>query len=259
VVGRAWATTISRWAMLGAVFALAYRELTPLLRGRDHEALRVRPILRMLRLGTPIGLQLQLEFAAFAVIALLMGWLGTVEMAAHQVALNLASVTFMVPLGVSMAGAVRVGRAVGRGDDNGAREAAAASLLVGAGFMACCGAVFLSAPGLLAAAYTSVEEVRTLAARLIPIAGLFQVFDGLKVVAAGVLRGVGGTRSPMIINLVGFWLLGIPVSLLMAFRLDLGAEGLWWGLVAGLGSVAFFLVVRLASRLSGTLHRLEVD
>jgi MATE family multidrug resistance protein len=259
VVGCAWATTLSRWTMLVLVVALAWRDLGPVIRRARGEGLAVLPVLRMVRLGAPIGVQLQLEFAAFAAIAVLMGWLGTVEMAAHQVALNLASVTFMVPLGVSMAAAVRVGRAVGRDDLHGMRQAATASLLAGGLFMACCGALFLALPATLAALYTTVSEVRGLAARLIPIAGVFQVFDGIQVVAAGALRGLGDTRSPMVINLVGFWVLGMPVGLVLTFRMDLGAPGLWWGVVAGLGSVAVFLVARLRQRLQARVERLHVE
>jgi MATE family multidrug resistance protein len=188
-----------------------------------------------------------------------MGWLGTIEMAAHQVAINLASLTFMVPLGVGSASAVRVGHAVGRGDDPGARRAAAAALLCGVGFMACTALLFLALPGELASAYTSDLAVVGLAAALIPIAGVFQVFDGVQVVSSGVLRGLGDTRAPMIVNVLGFWLVGMPVSVWLAFPLGLGPRGLWWGLVAGLAVVALLLVARIARRLSHPLARVVVD
>jgi MATE family multidrug resistance protein len=259
VLGSAWATTASRWVMLLALLYLARSELAPMLARLEREALRLAPVARMVRLGLPIGAQLQLEFAAFAVIALLMGWIGTVAMAAHQVAINLASLTFMVPLGVSMAAAVRVGHAVGRGDPLGARRAAAASLLCGGGFMALCGGAFILAPGLLAAIYTSAPDVRLLAASLIPVAGVFQVFDGVQIVAAGVLRGLGDIRVPMLINVVGFWLVGMPVSLVLAFPVGLGPVGLWWGLAAGLGAVGALLLTRATVRLSGELARMVVE
>jgi MATE family multidrug resistance protein len=180
-------------------------------------------------------------------------------MAAHQVALNLASVTFMVPLGVSAAAAVLVGQAVGRGDAVEARRGAWSALLLGAGFMAVSGAMMLSIPALFAELYTTQTAVAALAAVLIPLAGLFQIFDGLQVVAIGVLRGIGDTRGPMLINVLGFWLVGIPTSFYLGFRLDGGPRGLWWGLVVGLGIVALVLLLRVRSRFAGDLRRVVID
>ena len=186
----------------------------------------MRPLLRMLKLGLPIGAQMMLEGGAFNVMALLMGWLGVVQVAAHQIALNLASLTFMVPLGVSSAAAVIVGHAVGRGDAEGVRRSTVASLAVGAGFMLCTGALFILAPEPLAGLYTRDAMVLALAALLLPLAGVFQVFDGLQVVAIGLLRGLGDTRMPMIVNVIGFWCIGMPVSLWLGFGLGYGAVGL---------------------------------
>jgi MATE family multidrug resistance protein len=257
--GSAWATTASRIALLLGLLLVAWRDLGRLLHRIDSEAFRLRPMWRTVVLGAPIGLQLQLELSALGVIALLAGGLGTVEMAAHQVAINLASLTFMVPLGVASAAAVRVGHAVGRSDSLGARRSASAALTCGGGFMACAALVFLIFPDPLASAYTSDSHVRALAAILIPIAGFFQVFDGLQVVSAGILRGLGDTRAPMVVTLLGFWLIGIPVSVGAGFGLGLGAPGLWWGLVAGLGAVAGLLLHRIAQRLSRTVARVSVD
>jgi len=213
----------------------------------------------MVRLGAPIGIQVALEFGTFAVIALLMGRLGTVQVAAHQVAINIASFTFMVPLGISQAAAVLVGRSVGAGDAPRARRGAVASLGAGVAFMTLSATTFLLVPNLLARAYSSDVAVVALATVLIPIAGVFQVFDGLQVVSIGCLRGVGDTRAPMLVNVLGFWLLGMPVSLWLCFRAGLGAPGLWWGLVVGLAAVAVFLIARVRVRLSRSLDRLVID
>ncbi|PWB74958.1 MAG: MATE family efflux transporter [Holophagae bacterium] len=257
--GAAWATTACRYLLfLGLLFA-DRRELVPLLSRVDGEALRLRPLLAMARLGAPIGLQIQLEVAAFGVIGLLMGGLGTIEMAAHQVAINLASLTFMVPLGVASASAVRVGHAIGRADGPEVRRAAGAALACGVGFMACTALLFLALPRAFASAYTSEVAVVGLAAALIPIAGVFQIFDGVQVVSSGILRGLGDTRAPMVINVLGFWLVGMPVSLGLAFGLGLGPRGLWWGLVAGIAAVAALLLARIASRLSRPMARVVVD
>jgi MATE family multidrug resistance protein len=222
-----------------------------------RDALRLAPLVRMLRLGSTIGLQQMLEFGVFAAIGLLMGFLGTPEMAAHEIALNLASLTFMVPLGVGAAAAVRVGHAVGEGDRFAARERAWTALACGVGFMLCASLAMLAIPGVLAAAYTDQPLVAAIAASLIPIAGVFQLFDGIQAVSAGVLRGLGDTRAPFVINLAGFWLCGFPVSVALAFGTPLRALGLWWGLAAGLAVVAGLLLVRVRRRLRGTLEALE--
>ena len=246
--GSAWATSASRGALLVVLLAVAWRDLKPLLLPVEREAFRIRPLWRTVWLGAPIGIQLQLELGAFGVIALLMGTLGTVAMAAHQVAINLASLTFMVPLGVSAAASVRVGHAVGRQDGPGARRAASAALICGVGFMVVTAAVFIGLPHALAAVYTSDRAVVALAAALIPIAGVFQVFDGLQVVASGILRGIGDTRVPMLINVLGFWLVGMPVSVGLGLGLGLGPRGLWWGLATGLATVAIVLALRFHHR-----------
>jgi MATE family multidrug resistance protein len=125
--------------------------------------------------------------------------------------------------------------------------------------MATTAALFIGCPRGLAAAYTSVEEVVALAALLIPIAGFFQIFDGLQVVSAGALRGAGDTRAPMVVNIVGFWCIGLPTSLLLGFRLGFGPQGLWWGVVAGLGAVAIILLARMAWKFRGAITRVEVE
>jgi MATE family multidrug resistance protein len=165
----------------------------------------------------------------------------------------------MVPLGVSAAAAVLVGHAVGRGDAAEARRAAAAGLACGVGFMCASAVVMLALPTLIARLYSDNAAVIALAASLIPIAGVFQVFDGVQVVSIGILRGVADTRAPMIVAVVGFWLVGIPVSAALGFGLDAGAPGLWWGLTAGLAMVAAILLWRVQRRLGGTVARVLID
>ena len=209
--------------------------------------------------GLPAGAQQVLEFGVFGAAGLLMGWMGTIAMASHQVALNLAALTFMVPLGIGQAGSVLVGQAVGRGDPPGARRAAGGALVLGAGFMAATALVFLVVPEGLARIYSADAEVVALAAILIPVAGLFQVFDGIQVVALGALRGIGDTRLPMILNLVGFWVVGLPVSAYLGFRTDLGPRGVWMGLAVGIGAVALLLLSRVRHRFGKELRRLVMD
>ncbi len=258
-VGSSLGSSGARWFMAVFLLAAAWTTLGPHLRSPVREAIRWKALSRMSRVGAPIGIHFQVEFGAFAMTGLMMGWLGTVPVAGHQVALNLAASAFMVPLGIAGAGAVLVGRAVGVGDSDRARRAAGASLLLGLLFMLGTGALFLGIPDLLARAYTNDEAVLAVAAVLIPVAGLFQIFDGLQAVAAGVLRGVGDTRLPMILNLVGFWGVGLPVGAYLAFRAHFGPEGLWWGLAVGLAAVAVLLLIRTRFRLRGDLQRLQVD
>jgi MATE family multidrug resistance protein len=258
-VGSGWASSISRWLMLLGLLGFSWPVLRGYLKPLRSEVFQMRPLGRMIRLGAPIGIQFGLEFGAFGTIGILMGWLGTVAMAGHQVALNLASLTFMVPLGISQATAVLVGQGVGRGDSSGARRAAGSGLLLGVGFMAFTAVLFLLLPEVFALIYSDEAEVVALAALLVPLAGVFQIFDGLQVVSSGVLRGVGDTRFPMTMNLVGFWCVGMPVSLWFGFRMSAGPVGLWWGLVVGLASVAVLLLLRIRSRMRGDLARIVID
>jgi MATE family multidrug resistance protein len=259
VVGAGWAATSARWFLAAALLTIAWRDLATFVRPRRRGVFTLAPILRMLRLGAPIGVQNQLEFGVFALIALLMGRLGTIPVAAHQIAINIASLTFMVPLGVSGAAAVLVGHAVGAQDPDRARRAAVVALACGVAFMIASATAFLLFPVPLARVYSSDAAVVALAASLIPIAGVFQVFDGLQVVAIGVLRGIGDTRAPMIVNVLGFWLIGFPVSLWLGYARGGGPQGLWWGLVVGLAAVAGFLILRVWIRMRGTLARLQID
>jgi MATE family multidrug resistance protein len=259
VGGAALATSIGRWAMALLLLAVSGRELYQRLTPWRPETGAIGPLMRMLRLGLPIGLQYLLEYGAFAAGALLLGVLGTTSLAAHQIAINLASFTFMVPLGVSTATAVLVGQAIGAGDEARARRSAIAGMLLGTGFMCVSALAFRIFPVALARAYTGDAPVIALAATLIPIAGVFQVFDGLQAVAAGVLRGIGDTHAPAIINVVGFWLIGLPVSWVLTFRYGGGAVGFWWGIVVGLAAVALILLARVRVRLGREMRRVIID
>jgi len=257
VEGSAIATVLSRWLMFLALLALSWSALRPYLRAPAPGALRLRPLMRMLAIGLPIGVQQVLEVGAFGTIGLLMGLFGTAQVAAHQIAIQLAALTFMVPLGVSAAAAVRVGHAIGAGDAPRARRAARAAFLLGVGFMTLTALAFLTVPVALARLFTIDAGVVGIASLLIPVAGVFQVFDGMQAVAAGVLRGIGDTRAPMAAMLAGYWLIGLPVSLYFGFRTAAGPIGLWWGFVAGLSSTALFLSLRVAALFRGELRRLH--
>jgi len=258
-VGSALSSTIGRWVMLCLLLLLSRRELGPMVRPWRREAWSARPLLRTLRIGLPIGAQSTVEFTTFAAISVFAGWFGADAIGGHQVAINLASLTYMVPMGIGGAAAVLVGHAIGEGDQPHARRVAGSALLCGATFMALSALVLLAFPGTFARAYTSVSGVIAVASSLIPIAGVFQVFDGTQVVAAGALRGAGDTRAAMLANVLGFWMVGTPVSLALGFAARGGVVGLWWGFVAGLAAVAVFLVLRVKRRLSCPIERVSVE
>jgi MATE family multidrug resistance protein len=259
VAGAAWATSASRWVMIVVLLTISWRQLHQHLRPLRADTFALAPLRRMLALGTPIGLQFQLEYGIFAVVGLLMGTLGTPQLAGHQVALNIASFTFMVPMGIGAAVAVLVGHAVGRDDPIDARRAAVAALVTGVGFMIGAALALLAAPGLIARIYTTDAAVTAVALVLIPLAGFFQVFDGMQVVCGGILRGLGDTHSPLIANILGFWVIGLPLGLWLGMRQGHGPAGLWWGLVVGLAVVGVGLLLRVRVRLRRTMRRVEID
>jgi multidrug resistance protein, MATE family len=245
VVGTGWATTIVRWSMFVAmlVYVFSHRALRP------FAGVRLRPerllLTRVTRIGAPIGVQFGLEVGLFAFAAVMMGWLGPLELAAHQVTLNIAATTFMVALGTSMAGSIRVGQHIGARRTDAMRRAVFATYVVVTAFMAACALLFVLAPRMLIRLYTPDTEIIALGARLLLVAAVFQVFDGGQVAGMSVLRGAADTRVPMLVAAVGYWGLGVPIALVLAFRAEHGALGVWIGLSAGLAAVALILAARV--------------
>ncbi len=264
-VGAGWATSFLRWIMVACLMVVAWPSLKGLLWPFDPRSKRLAPLWRWMVLGFPVALQVTLEIGAFHLVTILMGWISIVAMAANQVLMVIISTTFMVPLGISMAAAVRVGHNVGRGDREGARQAAGVAVICGAGFMAAMGLILFFFSESLARAFTFDPAVVALAVAIIPIGGVFQVFDGIQVVAGGALRGLGDLRFPAVVNLLVYWVIGLPLGLYLAFgSRDLLNEnpwpnGLWWGMAGGLVVAAVVLTWRLSVRLSGDLSRLVLD
>ena len=196
----------------------------------------------------PAAGQILLEVGVFATSTVLAGRLTPESLAAHHILLNIAGTTFMVPLGMSSAGAVTVGHAIGRRDAIAAKQSGWLAIALGGGFMAFAAMILLLIPAQLIGVFTNNTDVLKIAIPLLFIAAFFQLFDGLQVVATGVLRGAGDTRTPMIVNLMGHWLMGLPVGYLLCFSFGYGVTGLWMGLCLGLmivGSVLLFTWSRL--------------
>jgi MATE family multidrug resistance protein len=199
----------------------------------------------VVRLGLPISLQMTLEYWAFAWSTLVAGRLGGLELAAHTIAMNLASLSYMVPLGISQAAAIRVGNRIGANEPAGARESTLSALALGAGVMALFSLAFIVFPWKIPELYGVPPEVIGQAAAILPIVAAFELFDGLQVVGAGALRGMGRTRPAAWANLLGYYALALPAAGLLAGPGGLGLRGLWWGLALGLFAVALAVAVYL--------------
>lgn len=250
VTGAAWATVISRTYLAVVLGVASVIRLADFGVPRRHVLASFEwwRLGRLISLGLPAASQITLEVGVFAAATALAGTLDPVSLAAHQIALNVASTVFMVPLGVASAGAVLVGQAVGRRSAEQAARAGWTALGSMGVFMAGVAVVFVAVPDWLVAPFTNDPAVVRLAAALLLIAAFFQLFDGLQVVATGVLRGLGDTRTPMLLNLAGHWGLGLPVGYALCFVSGWGVRGLWVGLSVGLISVGLVLVLVWARR-----------
>lgn len=200
---------------------------------------------RLLYVGLPIAVTLFMEISMFTVAALAVGTLGTVAMAGHQVALNFAALTYMVPLGVAMAVTVRVGRAVGARDPHAARFRIRVGIGLAMACQAVAAAVMILFPEAVAAVYSPDPAVIAVAVQLLWYAAIFQISDGLQVSSLGALRGLKDTRIPMFLSIFAYWCVGLPAGWYLGFRADLGAKGVWIGLITGLTAAAILLSIRL--------------
>lgn len=234
--GAGLASTIAHGVLGGWVLLAAYRA-RPVGGGRSP-----LPIGKVIRIGGPIGLQLLAEIGVFSFAALLAGRLGQTAVGAHQIAIGLASFTFMGALGISGATAVTVGHAVGEGRPP--RSAGVAGMALGAMYMSVTAILFLLCRGALARLFTDDGAVAALTAELLIVAAAFQLFDGVQVVAGGALRGAGDVKFAFYVNVAAHWLVGLPLALWLAFRAGYGARGIWFGLLAGLAIVALLLAWR---------------
>ena len=246
VAGSALSTVLSRILMAAALIGFAWRYE----RQRGHPlfkrwaAIDLTKVRELVLLGLPAAGQILLEVGAWNMATLSAGWLTPVALATHQIVLNYASITYMVPLGISAAAAVSVGHAVGAGDRERARRAGWLALGLGTSFMLLAAVVFLVAPVPLIALYTRDPAVMAVGPSLLWLAAAFQIFDGIQTVTTGALRGLGVTSTPMIANLVGYWVLGLPLGLILCFVLHWGIYGLWIGLTLALIVIASTLLRR---------------
>jgi MATE family multidrug resistance protein len=246
VRGSAISTCVARLSMAATLLLFAWRYE----RRRGHPLFHhwARPQLErlraLLRLGLPAAGQIVLEVGAWNLATFSAGYLDPVALATHSIALNYASITYMVPLGVSAAAAVSVGQAIGAGDPARARRAGWLALALGVAFMLCAAVAFIAAPGPLIALYTSDPRVLRVGPALLGLAALFQIFDGIQTVSTGALRGLGETRTPMFANFFGYWILGLPLGFSLCFLAGWGIYGTWIGLTVALIVIASTLLLR---------------
>ena len=252
VDGAGWATFISRsYLALGLLSVVVWRDART-----DYGLRRVSWVIersrlrQLLWLGLPAAMQVTLEVGVFSAASALAGRLAPVALAAHQITLNMASFTFMVPLGLASAAAVRVGHAVGRQDTYGANQAGWTAVMLGVFCMAFASAIFLLIPSRLMGLFTVDLTVVDLGVTLLFVAAIFQIFDGLQGVLTGALRGIGDTRTPMFLNLAGHWAFGLPLGYTICFVLGYGVVGLWIGLSAGLIVVSLLLLMVWSRRMT---------
>lgn len=244
VRGAAAATVISRVYMAGflllAIVVGERRQSSGLFDAPVR--LEWRRSWRLLKLGAPAAMQAVLEYGVFAAATALAGRFAPPQVAAHQIAMNIAAVSFMVPFGLASAGAVRVGHAIGARDVTAAARSGWTAILIGVTFMSCAALTFVTAGRHLIGAFTEDASVLAVGVRLLLVAALFQLFDGLQGVTTGVLRGLGDTRTAMRWNFIGHWIVGLPLGYFLAFNRTWGVIGLWIGLSAGLTTVGVVLL-----------------
>lgn len=201
-------------------------------------------IRRLLTIGIPAGFQYFFEVGAFAASAIMVGWMGTMPLAAHQIALNLASISFMIAMGISSAGTIRVSNAVGRKDVAGTRSAGFSATFLCIVFMASAGLVFILFRFFLPALYLREPAIIEISANLLIIVAFFQISDGTQAVGLGILRGITDMKIPTLITFAAYWLIGLPCGYLLAFKLNMGIYGIWYGLLISLTTSASLMMVR---------------
>lgn len=244
--GAGIATLISRIAM-GVVMFLFVRYNHRFTAYWSHfriKKLSYKLFRKLMQIGVPTGLQYVFEVGAFSSAAIMIGWLGAAPLAAHQIAINLASVSYMMAGGISTAAMVRVGNQLGRRDLPNLRAAGFSNFAMAAAFMSISCVVFISFNYFLPSLYISEVEVIEIAAGLLIIAGFFQISDGVQVVGLGALRGLADVKIPTLVTMVAYWILGLPIGYLLAFPLGFGVKGVWYGLLIGLSVTAILLLAR---------------
>jgi MATE family multidrug resistance protein len=256
IVGSGWSTCFARIYLVVVLLLILLWAESKGKRESWKGSLRLdfHRITELLRLGIPAATQILFEIGAFAVATTMCAKLGPMPLSGHEIALSCASLTFMVPLGISSAAAVRVGQELGRGDPQAARRAGWSAIALAAGFMTTAALIFVCFSKSLARIFSPDPEVIQVGSALLLVAAAFQLFDGVQVATTGALRGSGDTRTPMLANLGAYWFIGLPLAFVLAFKFSWGAVGVWLGLCLGLMIIGSGLLIVWGKR---ELHQLE--
>ncbi|HMN24294.1 MAG: MATE family efflux transporter [Ignavibacteriaceae bacterium] len=256
LAGAAWATFLSRVFM--AVVIMIYVMRNQKYKQYDvtfhFRGINIPVIKKLLSLGLPSGFQYFFEVGAFTFAVIMIGWIGANELAAHQIAINLASITFMAVLGISQAASIRVGNAMGEQNIPNVRKAGFTAIALGGGIMSLAGITFILLHNYLPTLYIDDEAVISIASRLIIIAALFQLSDGTQAVGIGVLRGLTDVKGPTIITFIAYWIISLPIAYVLAFYFNLGVDGVWIGLLIGLTVSAILLTFRFNHKSKKIIH-----
>ena len=256
LAGAAWATFLSRVFM--AVVIMIYVMRNQKFKQYDvtfhFRGINISVIKKLLSLGLPSGFQYFFEVGAFTFAVIMIGWIGANELAAHQIAINLASITFMAVLGISQAASIRVGNAMGEQNIPNVRKAGFTAIALGAAIMSLAGITFILLHNYLPTLYINDEAVISIASRLILIAALFQLSDGTQAVGIGVLRGLTDVKGPTIITFIAYWVISLPIAYVLAFYFNLGVDGVWIGLLIGLTVSAILLTARFNHKSKKIIH-----
>jgi len=255
--GAGWATFFSRlfMALVISYYVMKSNRFKQYDVTLKFKGFNIPIIKKILRLGFPSAFQYLFEVGAFSFAVIMVGWLGPKKLAAHQIAINLASISFMAALGISIAGNIRVGNAVGKQDTKEIRRAGFSAIFLGASIMAFAGIIFVLFRELLPRLYVDDVKVISFASSLLVIAALFQISDGIQAVGIGILRGLTDVKGPTLITFIAYWILGLPIAYLLGFIFDLGVEGVWIGLLIGLTASAVMLTVRFNRK---SKHKIEI-
>jgi len=252
--GAGYASLMTRIFMAIAIFlyirnAKSFKEFDPSLK---FKSINMPIIKKIVNLGIPGGFQMFFEVGGFSFAAIMVGWIGVNQLAAHQIALNLASITFMVGLGISISATIRIGNFLGKRDLAGIKKAGFTALFLVTLIMGSFGLLFLVFRNYLPTLYINDLEVIKIASSLIIIAAIFQIVDGLQVVGVGILRGLTDLKAPMVISFVAYWIIGLPVAYLLGFVFQFGVEGIWVSFIVGLSLAAIFFFLRFRKFLKNT-------
>ena len=254
--GAGYSTLFTRLFMVLAIFVYVMKSKKlnrfnpiPVLKAIDYKIIK-----KIISIGLPSGLMYTLEVGAFAFSAIMVGWLGSIQLAAHQIAISLASISYMIILGISAAGTIRVGHAIGEKNKTNIRKAGFTAVLIGVIFMILSGTTFIIFNKFFPSLYVSNNQVIEVASKLLIVAALFQISDGIQAIGVGILRGLTDVKIPLFITFLAYWVFAIPLGYILGFKMKFGVLGIWSALLVGLTVAAILFIIRFDKKTKKTIY-----